>query len=227
MVRTGTLNIRSRRNANLDCALRGCKLMGMDIVVLTETKIVDERYTCFSQGYEIHASKAISTSQGGVALAIRKDRGQTWDVEDLTVEWGNIIGCTLVSGQWQKWLIGVYLPPSQFGGGTLDLLTQTVEAAEDPTMVLGDFNANLAMSREAQQRGPLSNGGRQAEQQQVEVLATVACLGLGDMARAFRQRASTGTWTWLMKRDGHRVRSTWTISWRLETKRSGDTGSGE
>jgi exonuclease III len=97
--------------------------MGMDIVVLTETKIVDERYTCFSQGYEIHASKAISTSQGGVALAIRKDRGQTWDVEDLTVEWGNIIGCTLVSGQWQKWLIGVYLPPSQFGGGTLDLLT--------------------------------------------------------------------------------------------------------
>ena len=70
MVRIGTLNVRSGRNANLDCALRGSQILGIDIIVLTETKIDNEKYTRYSHGYEIHATKAVSKIQRGVALAI-------------------------------------------------------------------------------------------------------------------------------------------------------------
>jgi hypothetical protein len=42
MVRIGTLNIQSRWHANLDCALRGLQILGVDIVIILETKIDDE-----------------------------------------------------------------------------------------------------------------------------------------------------------------------------------------
>jgi exonuclease III len=208
MVRIGTLNVHSGRNANLDCALRGSHILGIDIIVLTETKIDDEKYTRYSHAYEIHATKAVSKSQGGVALAIRKDRGKEWDVEDLSVNSANVIGCTLVSGPIRKRLIGVYLLPSEFTGTTIDVLAQAVEAAKDPCMVLGDFNANLGELAEVQRRGPLASKGERAERRQVEVLATIASLGLSDTAKAFRQRKRTGTWTWGMSRKESRVRST-------------------
>jgi exonuclease III len=188
--------------------LRGSLLLGIDIIVITETKIDDERYTRFSHGYKIHATKALSKSQGGVALAIRKERGQNWDVEDLSVDSANVIGCTLVLGEICKQLIGVYLPPSKFDGKTLDVLAQVIEAAKDLTIVMGDFNATLGEKRDAQRQGPLSNEGRRAKKRQIEVLATIASMGLQDTAKVFRQRARTGTWTWVMTREGERVRST-------------------
>jgi hypothetical protein len=65
MIHIGTLNVRSGRNANLDCALRGSKILGIDIIVLTETKIDNEKYTQYLHGYKIHTTKAVSKSQGG------------------------------------------------------------------------------------------------------------------------------------------------------------------
>jgi hypothetical protein len=147
-------------------------------------------------------------SQGGVVLVIQKERGQNWDVEDLLVNSADVIGCTLVLGEICKRLTGVYLSPSKFDGKTLDVLAQVIEVAKDPTIVMGDFNANLGENRDAQQQGPLSNKGRRAEKRQVEVLATIASMGLQDTAKAFRRRARTGTWTWAMAREGERVRST-------------------
>jgi hypothetical protein len=121
-----------------------------------------------------------------VALAIQKDRGQEWDVEDLLINLANVIGCTLVSGSTRKQLIGVYLLPLEFDGKTINVLAQAVEAAKDPTMVLGDFNANLRELADAQRQGPLVSEGGRAKQRQVEVLATIASLGLTDTAKAFR-----------------------------------------
>jgi hypothetical protein len=87
-------------------------------------------------------------------------------------------------------------------------MAQVVEAAKDPSMVLGDFNANLGKLDDAQRRGPTSGEGGKAEQRQIVILATVASLGLRDTARAFRQPSRTGTWTWEMDRKERRVRLT-------------------
>jgi hypothetical protein len=43
--------------------------MGIGVAVLTETKFVDDWYPKTAVGYTIMSSKAVSCSQGGMALA--------------------------------------------------------------------------------------------------------------------------------------------------------------
>ena len=57
MVRIGTLNVRTARGGNLEAALKGCEEMHLDIVVLTETHLYDDKYTRRGHGFEVHATK--------------------------------------------------------------------------------------------------------------------------------------------------------------------------
>jgi hypothetical protein len=70
-IRLATLNVISGRAERLVSAARALQQMNVDLAVLTETKITDEYYTRHSFGYEIRASKAPSSSQGGVAICWR------------------------------------------------------------------------------------------------------------------------------------------------------------
>jgi exonuclease III len=204
--------VRSMQNGNLEACLKGLEILGIDIAVLTETKIVNEIYTKSAAGYEVFATKAVSTSRGGVALAIWRQRGKQWETEDLERFGPNVIACTLVSGNKRTRLIGVYFPPNEVDDVSIDSMVKAAKAAKDPVTVLGDFNANLAESTEARLRGQLSglgtgNGGGEIERRRVAVAAAVASLGLNDTGHGFKQKANIGTWTWQMHRRGVRVRS--------------------
>ena len=147
-MRVGTLNIQSARGGNLEGCCRGLAALNIDVAVLTETKLHNNVYTRQAFGYDILASKAASASQGGVALAIKNSRGKSWDVEDDRTYGPNVIACTWVSGTTRRRLIGVYIPPSDFDGATLNFLSEALEEAEIPVIVLGDLNANVKGKRD-------------------------------------------------------------------------------
>jgi exonuclease III len=67
-VRIGTLNIRNGRRVNMEIAMQAIAHMNVDVAVLTETRLKDERYAKYVYGYEITATKAKYKIQGGIAL---------------------------------------------------------------------------------------------------------------------------------------------------------------
>lgn len=199
MARIGTLNVRTARGGNLEACLKGCGELHLDVVVLTETHLNDEKYTRRSHGFEIFATTTQTAFKGGVALAVKRDRGRTWEVEDFTTYSENVLACTITSGD-NKWrLIGAYIPPSEADGSTLDALTTAASETPFSILVLGDFNANLGESTAAQQRGPVT-GDVSTEPRSAAVMAMVSSLGLRDAGKDYRQRKRTGTWTWAMDR---------------------------
>ena len=206
-MRVGTLNVQSARGGNLEGCCRGLAALNIDVAVLTETKLHDNLYTRVAFGYEVLASKAASASVGGVALAIRTDRGKSWDVEDYSTYGPNVIACTWFSGTFRRRLIGVYIPSSEYDGTTLNFLSEALEETQVPAIVLGDLNANVRETGEAGRRGPLDEGGPR-ERRQAEILSILSSFTLQDVGRGFRQKPQVGTWTWSMWRGEERIRST-------------------
>lgn len=212
--------MRTGRSGNLEATLRGCDELGIDIVFLTETHLNDDKYTRFSHGYEVFASKATSDRVGGVAFAIRRKRGVTWEAEDLKICSANVMACTLVSGAERIRLIGVYIPHLEMSNTaepkTLDCFSQEVLASTIPVIALGDFNANLEESAVAQQRGFIT-GDTNKEPRAAEVVAAMASLGLHDSGSGFRQRAKGGNWTYRQYRelDGRMTRIHSTVDYIL------------
>ena len=84
--------------------------MGIGAAVLTEMKIMDDRYPKFSSGYKIIASKATSHSQGGVAL-VWKEGHDSFEVEAATVATPNLLTFQLVTGYERFYVMGIYIPP--------------------------------------------------------------------------------------------------------------------
>ena len=207
-MRVGTLNIQSARGGNLEGCCRGLAALNIDVAVLTETKLHNHLYTRQAFGYEVLASTAASSSQGGVALAVRVDRGSSWDVEDNKTYGPNVIACTWVSGMTRRRLIGVYIPPSEFNGATLNYLSEALEEATVPVIVMGDLNANARETGQAGLRGPLYGEGGPGERRQAEILSVLSSFHLADVGRGFRQKPKVGTWTWGMWRGDTRIRST-------------------
>ena len=72
-LRVGTLNVRSTQGGNLESTLKSFWQMKVDVAVLTETKLTNDKHTTNRFGYSVCATEARSSSQGGVALAFNKD----------------------------------------------------------------------------------------------------------------------------------------------------------
>ena len=69
-----TYNIRTGRNSGIAAA---CVMLGranVGLALLTETKITDNIYPKLSSDYTIVATRAVSYSQGGIALATREEK---------------------------------------------------------------------------------------------------------------------------------------------------------
>ena len=64
--------VRCGRNAELASVAKGLVQMGVDVAVLTEMKITDDRYPHLTSGYVVLLSKAASRHQGGIALLWRE-----------------------------------------------------------------------------------------------------------------------------------------------------------
>ncbi len=65
-----TWNIRSGRGVDLAVAAKGLRQMGVSCAVLTETKLTDDRYPRFVQGYHVIVLCATSPQQGGDCTAL-------------------------------------------------------------------------------------------------------------------------------------------------------------
>lgn len=142
-------------------------------------------------------------------MAIKTTRGKSWDVEDDRTYGPNVIACTWVSGTIRRRLIGVYIPPSEFDGATLNfLLSEALEEAKVPVIVMGDLSANAKETGEVGRRGPLYGEGGLGERRQAEILSVLSSYNLRDVGRGFRQKPQVGTWTWSMWRGDDRIRST-------------------
>ena len=79
---------------------------GVDLGLLTETKITDDIYTCFLSGYNVTTTNAVSTCQGGIALH---------EVKKVALHGSNVLTFMLVMGQVQYFVMGAYIPPSNPG----------------------------------------------------------------------------------------------------------------
>jgi exonuclease III len=181
-------------NSRLNQALRCMRLMGMDLGILTETKLVNGTYTREAEGYEVVATEAKSTHQGGVALFYRKTT-ENWVIEGTRSFGPNVIRTTLVSGKKRWIIIGAYIPPSEEDGQTLEFIqAAAVTDSRSPLILLGDFNVNLQQ---------MMNGNVR----QQETAALISSLGLYDLHQHFSQRHGWGNWTWSQDREGSRIKS--------------------
>jgi hypothetical protein len=94
---SATWNIRSGRGAGLAAAAKGLCQMGVDCMVLTETKLTNDRYPRFVSWYHMIASKAASPHQGGITVLWKPGH---WDfkVEAVHVASPNILTFQMVTG---------------------------------------------------------------------------------------------------------------------------------
>ena len=148
-------------------------------VFLTETRITSGIYPHDCCGYHIEASRAKSSSQGGVALFYRSDSRQ-WSIEGIRSHGPNVISATLVSGTYCWSLLGAYILPSETNGMTLQHMEQAVRSRCHHQLILfGDLNIDL----------------HHVDSPRAEEIATfVAILGLTDISTCF-PIPKKGSWT--------------------------------
>jgi exonuclease III len=186
-----TFNIQHGAGARLEQAARCLKTMGIDMAILTETKL-QGIHTTQCEGYEITATIAKSRFQGGIALCTRKS--SRFHVEG-TRTWGpNVISTTLVSGR-KKWkVVGAYIPPGEQDTTTIEFIQAATETTM-PLILLGDLNTDL-------------RGNNNANTLKMETEAMVAALGVVNLSSQYKQRKGTGNWTWHQMRQGNHITAT-------------------
>jgi hypothetical protein len=174
------------RQGNLESALRALDKMNIDIGILQETKITDDKYK--KKSFGIIATKAISAFQGGIAIAYRTSAW--WSIESIRLYHPNVISFTLVTGKRRYSCLEAYIPP----GDTIDTVYEAIErSARNTPILLGDLNADSMRPR---------------DDRAIEVAAMTATFGLEDLVRSFRQRISfRGNITWSIQRGARRVSS--------------------
>ena len=129
------------RGNRLEMACERLRRHGIEIAILTETKLV-EYHTTFQYGYKITATKCENQHQGGVALLSKKQ--STWHIESIKKHGQNIIQGTLVHGEKRTNLVGVYIPPSDEKMETIQQLDKVMKNERyDDTIILGDMNVRM------------------------------------------------------------------------------------
>ena len=163
--------------------------INIDLAILTETRIVNEKYAREAAGYTITSTVAKSKHQGGVALIHRKESDR-FTVEGTLAFGPNVIRATVKSGRKAWTIIGAYIPPSETGGFTLAAINAARDSApaRRPVIMMGDLNVDLKNIRTGD-----------GEARRLETAALVDSLGLVDIQRHFRiRKRNEGSWTWNM-----------------------------
>ena len=188
-IRFGTVNIVSARQNRLNMALRSLFKMEIDVAILTETKLTDDRFSHYDHGFEVFASKARSAQQGGVALAFRQN-SRKWHIEGVKFHSPNVVTAEVVTGVKRWLLVGSYIAPSETSQETITTIQKISDTTQLDIIWLGDFNTNLDQVKDARQ---------------AEISASVANVSLFDLSKHFVQKHK---WTWRQKREGRWLRST-------------------
>ena len=146
-IHIGTLNILDGRGNRLEMACRTLQRHGVDIALLTETKL-NGRHTGMSYGYEIMSTKCSNQHQGGVALIAQSN--QHWHLEGFERFGSNVVKSTLVHDDRRTTIIGAYLPPSDQNLENIRHLDKAMTNVKpENTILLGDLNINYHKPRDA------------------------------------------------------------------------------
>ena len=126
----------------------GLAQMGVRLVVLMETELVDDRYPKTASGYAIMCLKAGSGHQGGLALMWKEDDPKFEVKLVLFNNSPNIMTFQLATGDERFYLIGIYIPQDCKKG--VDDLRRAWEACPQgcKLIVLGDLNINFGFPRD-------------------------------------------------------------------------------
>ena len=185
-----TYNIMHHGLGRLQQVLKSCSQMNMDFGILTETKFTNEAYPRSYHGYHIRATEA-SNVQGGVVVFWREQLA-VFSVESVKLIGPNILSFELVSGRRRWRFIGVYIPPSEDNGLTLQQLESVLDDSVSlsyPVVVAGDINVDLLRA----ERSP----------RDIVISTVLMTAGLTDMCGQFYQRSRhRDRWTWSQKREG-------------------------
>ena len=200
-LKLATLNIIDGRRNRLNAAIRCMSQMNVDIAVLTETKFHNNMFTKSFGGYTVDGTITSNGRTGGIALIHRASKG--WGLESTRFFGPNVVRTTLVSGQRRWFIIGVYIPPSEEDGSTLDFLTEAYVSINNPrwpVMVVGDLNMDP--------RNPAGNHAVGIDRR-IETDALITSWGMTSMADHFRQSARQRgrRWTWQREVQGVMHRS--------------------
>jgi hypothetical protein len=186
-VKSCAFNIISGGGSRLEMALRAMDDMKMDFGFLTETKLTEGRHTRRGFGYIVEASKAKSTSQGGVAIFYKDEKNQGWHIEGVKAYGPNVIRAYLISGKTRRLLVGCYIPPGEEDGSTLNAIDAATMNQDCPIDLYGDLNAILESPRSIKEES---------------IAAEMACLGMTDVSRHFGGRKGWGRWTFSQQSNG-------------------------
>jgi hypothetical protein len=166
-------NICNDCNGGLESALRAMEGIGADLGILMETKVTDGIHTRNLSGYSVVALNAPRAHQGGIALFWRPSK--SYVVKDWRIRGPNVLTFVLVTGSYQFFAVGCYIPPND-----LSTLT-TIEQAWNKCprghilLLLGNMNINLHSPRD------------ERDEQIAEVVEDV--MGPTNLSRHFRQRS--------------------------------------
>ena len=190
-ITVGTLNIVDGRNNRLEMACRELKRTGVDIAILTETKLRGY-HTVSSYGYEIAATKAAKRNQGGVALLTRKD--ENWHVEGVKSFGPNVIKGMLVHGDQFVTIVGTYIPPSEMKLETIEFLDEALKNVNEKKLILlGDFNVNYEKPK---------------DERTTDIVNALKTYNLKNIAKEFKSTAKKPfSWTWRRWREGRKIQS--------------------
>ncbi len=135
--------IRCGRGNGLTFAAKGLAKMGVGCAILSEMKITNDRYACMTSGYKVLSTKAPSKHKGGVALLWQPDH-KGFEVEATRVVTPNLITFQLVvTGDKRYYVIGIYIPPNDTGGGDDLWAAWEVCPANCTPIIMGGLNINV------------------------------------------------------------------------------------
>jgi len=128
--------------ADLEGALRIMTQLDVNIGVLTEAKITDERYTLLHFGHTTLAHEGKSAHEGVVILFLfPPDTTQQRDIKNSHQVLHNMIAATLISDMDKWFLIGTYLAPK--ADPAMNDINATTKHPAFPVIILGDINAKI------------------------------------------------------------------------------------
>lgn len=181
----------SSRGGRLQHCLRALEATSVDVCLLTETKITSDIYARQACGFRVLATHADSANRGGVAWVFRHSSG--WHLENSDVSRPDIATAELVSGTVRYLLVGCYLSPTLDPTPYLETISSIVQQTKLPTIVLGDFNADINHPK---------------SERDAQVAATFASLHLSDAASHFKLRKRhRERYTWFQQRHYGLIRS--------------------
>jgi hypothetical protein len=157
----------------LAAAAKGLRQMGVGCAVLTETKLTNDRYPRFVQGYHMIALRAMSPQQGGIALLWRESENLGFLVEAVSIVSPNILTFQLVTGGVCFFVMGAYIPPADMTGVD-DIRDAWGKCpANCKPLLIGDSNINF---------------GSPCSEREENIVDLIEEINLANISRKFCQR---------------------------------------